>query len=69
MRQDFLIQKKRKFHFPLSKGLSLSVGSIAVMLVAVSLYAIESMNRLAMLTVRLYEHPFTVNVAVLRSIR
>jgi hypothetical protein len=66
MRQKLLGKKIHKFHFTLGKRLSLSVGFVACVLVGVSLYTIESMNRLAMLTNELYQHPFTVNTAVLR---
>ncbi len=46
--------------------LGLSIGLMACILVAVSVHTLRSMNRLALLTTKLYNHPFTVNKAVLR---
>ncbi|MGK7929495.1 MAG: EAL domain-containing protein [Spirulina sp.] len=46
--------------------LGCSLFIVAIALPGVSLYTIQSMNRLAILTQKLYDHPFTVNTAVLR---
>jgi diguanylate cyclase (GGDEF)-like protein/PAS domain S-box-containing protein len=46
--------------------LGLSVAVIATLFTGVSIHTVQSMNRLARLTEQLYDHPFTVNTAVLR---
>lgn len=46
--------------------LGFSVTIIATLITGVSIHTIQNMNRLARLTEQLYDHPFTVNTAVLR---
>lgn len=52
--------------FSIRTRLILSFGFVVGSLIGVSFYTIHGMNRLATLTEKLYDHPFTVNTAVLR---
>jgi methyl-accepting chemotaxis protein len=57
--QSFLYRRQRAL-------LNLSVLVVFAALLGVRLHTNHNMNRLAGLTQALYEHPFTVNTAVLR---
>ncbi|WP_072621688.1 methyl-accepting chemotaxis protein [Spirulina major] len=54
------------FNLNIGTRLGLSYGLITCVLVGLSGYTVQSMNRLSLLTNQLYDHPFTVSTTVLK---
>ncbi|MDB9493191.1 methyl-accepting chemotaxis protein [Spirulina major CS-329] len=54
------------FKLNIGTRLGLSYGLITCVLVGLSGYTVQSMNRLSLLTNQLYDHPFTVSTTVLK---